>query len=215
MVLVALSRLNLFVFYRRVIFLGFVFGFLIALPSSLNVVTSGEIVIPLVRLSRAYDFWIYHLPEWIGITRQGAEGVALLTMRVMNSAALSLLVIYTTPFEAVIRALKSLRVPDAFLVIITLSYKYMFIFAKTIEDIHLAKKSKAIDVDNAEVRSWIAGRMAFLFGKVRGRCEEVFAAMLARGFSGDIRLHAEGKLHGRDVITGSVLFIFGILLLFI
>jgi energy-coupling factor transporter transmembrane protein EcfT len=211
--LAALSRLNLFSFYRRVIFFGFVFGFLVALPSSLNIITRGEVVMPIVHLSKAYHFWVYHIPETVGITRQGIEGVAMLTLRVINSLSLSFLVIYTTPFPEIIKALKSLKVPDPFLMIITLAYKYIFIFARTLEDVYLAKRSKIIEVNAQETRNWVAGRMAFLLRKTRVRCEDVFNAMLARGFSGNVSLYPCRKTTKKDLFVGSFLFFIGFLFL--
>jgi cobalt/nickel transport system permease protein len=209
--LVILSRLDLITFYGRVFFFGFVFGFLIALPSCLNIITNGEIVLPIVHLSKTYHFWIYEVPETIGMTRQGIEGVGQLTLRVINSLSLSFLIIHTTPFPAIIKALKSLRVPDPFLMIITLSYKYIFVFAEIIAEIHLARKSRIVEANASETRAWIAGRAVFLFGKTRGRYEEVFNAMLARGFSGDVALYGHGPITAKDFITGSCLFVAGLL----
>ncbi len=210
-ILAILSRLDLIAFYGRVFFFGFIFGFLIALPSCLNIITEGEIVIPIAHLSKTYHFWIYEVPETIGITRQGLEGVGRLTLRVINSLSLSFLVIHTTPFPEIIRALKSIRVPDTFLMIITLSYKYIFVFARIIEDVHLARKSRVIETNAAEKRVWVAGRMAFLLRKTRSKCEEIFNAMLARGFSGDIALYAHGPMKAKDFIAGSLLFLAGLL----
>src|SRR5208283_3021912 len=121
-----LSRVNVADFYKRVFFLGFFFGFAVALPASLNTITGGEVVMRLVELPKPYDFLGYHIPRLIGITRQGITGVMMLTLRVANSVALSLLVISTTPFPSLVRALKVLRVPDVFLMILTLTYKYIF-----------------------------------------------------------------------------------------
>lgn len=213
-ILTLISRLNIFSLYKRVLFFGFIFGFLIALPSAFNVITRGEIIFPILHLSRPYSFLIYRVPEEIGFTREGVFGVVMLTSRVMNSLALSFFVLYTTPFPEIIKALKVLKVPDGFLMIITLSYKYMFIFAKTVEDMHLAKKSRlAGQVSNAEARRWIAGRIAFMFKKTRLRCEEIFKAMLGRGFSEDIRIYGVRKLQASDWTTGVVFFLFGVLFL--
>ncbi|HXX57566.1 MAG TPA: cobalt ECF transporter T component CbiQ [Thermodesulfovibrionales bacterium] len=213
-VLVVLSRLSIFDFYKRVILLAFFFGFLIALPSAFNVITNGEIVVPVVHLSRPYGFWIYRIPQEIGITREGAYGVMMLTARVMNSLALSFLVFHTTPFPQIIKALKVLKVPDSLLMIITLSYKYMFLFAKTAEDMHLAKKSRlAGQVNGAEARRWIAGRLALLLKKTRTRCEEVFKAMLGRGFSDDIKISSVAKLRTGDWVAGAALFLAGVFFL--
>src|SRR5208283_2056506 len=163
-VLVALSRLNVINFYKRVFFFGFVFGFLIALPSSLSIITRGDIVMHIFELPKPIDFWSYHIPRQIGITRQGLAGVIMLTLRVSNSVALSLLIISTTPFHEVVRALKMLRVPDEFLMIFTLTYKYIFIYAATVHKLYLARKSRlAVPAGGAEGRAWAAGRMAFIF----------------------------------------------------
>ena len=213
--LALLSRLSLFKVYRRVLFLGFVFGFLVALPSTFNVITNGEIILPIVRLSRSYNFWVYHIPADIGITREGIHVVAMLTLRVVNSLSLSFLVLHTTPFHEIIRALKVLKVPDSFLIIITLCYKYIFIFSKTVEDMHLAKKSRiARELSQAEAREWIAGRMAFVFRKARLRCEEVFKAMIGRGFSDSIRFYGFKKMRMADWWSAIFLFLAGILFLF-
>ncbi|MBF0607638.1 MAG: cobalt ECF transporter T component CbiQ [Candidatus Magnetobacterium sp. LHC-1] len=201
-ILIMLSRVNVFNLYRRVIFLGFIFGFLISAPSAFNFITRGEIIFHILHLARPYDFWFYHIPKEIGITREGIYGVMMLTSRVMNSLSLSFFVLYTTPFPEIIKALKVLKVPDGFLMIIALSYKYMFIFARTVEDMHLAKKSRlAGHVSNADARRWIAGRIAFVFKKTMLRCEDIYKAMCCRGFDNDIKIYGVSRLHTRDWAT--------------
>jgi energy-coupling factor transporter transmembrane protein EcfT len=214
-VLTLFSRLSILKVYRRVLLLGFVFGFLVALPSAFNVITRGEIILPIVRLPKSYNFWIYHIPADIGLTREGIDGVAMLTLRVINSLSLSFLVLYTTPFHEVIRALKLLKVPDSFLIIMTLCYKYIFIFSKTVEDMHLAKKSRVVrELNHAEAREWIAGRMAFIFRKSRLKCEGVFKAMIGRGFSDSIKFYGFGKMRMADWFAAIFLFFAAILFLF-
>lgn len=215
-VLTLLSRLNILKVYKRVFLFGFVFGFLIALPSAFNVITKGEIVLPLVGLSRSYHFWIYHIPADIGITKEGMYGVAMLTLRVINSLSLSFLILYTTPFHEIIRALKVLRVPDSFLIIITLCYKYIFVFSKTVEEMHFSKKSRVVrGLSHTEAREWIAGRIGFIFRKTRFRCEEIFKAMIGRGFCDTIKFHGFRKLRMADWCAAIFFFFSGILFLWI
>lgn len=198
-ILMLISRLNIFRLYKRILFLAFIFGFLIALPSAFNFITRGEIVLTVLRMPRPLSFWIYRIPAEIGLTREGLYGVIMLTLRVANSLAISFFVLYTTTFTEIIKALKMLRIADGFLMIITLSYKYIFIFARMAEDMHLAKKSRlARQVNNAEARRWIAGRMVFIFKKTQLRCEEIFKAMLGRGFANQIMICGVRKLQARD-----------------
>jgi cobalt ECF transporter T component CbiQ len=212
--LVASSRINLAQFYKKIVGLTFVFGFLVVFPSAFNIVTPGQLVLPVITLSQPYEFIIYHIPEEIGITRQGIDGVMMLCLRMMNSLAISLLVIYTTPFHRIIRALQVFRVPPALLLVITLSYKYIFIFAKTIEDMYFARKSRLVGmVKDHEARIWVAGRIAHMFRKAMSRYEEVFRAMVARGFAEEVRLSDIGKLTAVDLLSGGFFLLVGIFLL--
>jgi len=214
--LVVLSRVNLVSFYKKIFFLGFLFGFLISLPSALNVIIHGKVLIPIITFSKAYDFLGYQIPEVIGFTKEGFSVVAMLTLRVLNSLSISFLILYTTPFHEIIKALKVLKVPDAFLIIISLTYKYIFIFTRIVADMHLAKKSRLVGVVNkAEARNWIAGRIAFIFKKTQLKCDDVFKAMIGRGFSGEIKLYQYQKMTGRDWIVGIFLFTLGSLFLWV
>ncbi len=208
--LTLIAGLNTLQFYKKVLFLGFFFGFLVALPSALNVISRGEVVVPILHLSRDYNFWVYHIPAEIGMTREGLNAVSMLTIRVVNSVSLSFLVLFTTPFPEIIKALKVMRVPDSFIMIITLCYKYIFIFVKTVEDMHLAKKSRTVgQVNNAEARQWVGARIGSVFKKTQLRCEEIFKAMLGRGFSTEIRLYQSRKLSSHDIAAGGIFLVIG------
>jgi len=208
--LAVFSGVNVADFYKKVFFFGFFFGFTVALPASLNTITSGEIVMRLVELQKPIDFWGYHIPRQIGVTRQGITGVMMLTFRVANSVALSLLVISTTPFPSLVKSLKVLRVPDVFLMVLTLTYKYIFIFVRTIEDMYLAKRGRlARRTSGADGRMWVAGRIAFIFKKTQLRCEEVFKAMLSRGFTDDMRFYGCRLFGTRDWLFTVFIFFAG------
>ncbi len=198
-VLALASKAGLKLIYARVAFIGFFFGFLVALPSALNIITPGRPILTLITLQKAHSFLTYSIPKEIGITSGGLFGVAMLTMRVANSVSLAMLVLFTTPFTEIMRAMKTFRVPDSVLAVVNLTYKYIFIFAKTVEDMHLAKISRtAGTVDGSEARRWAAGRMGIIFKKTQTRCDEIFKAMLSRGFTGEIRLRGRGAMKKSD-----------------
>jgi len=212
--MVASSRINLVQFYKKIVGLTFVFGFLVVFPSAFNIVTPGELILPIIHLSQPHEFMIYNIPGEIGLTRQGIDGVMMLCLRMMNSLAISLLVIYTTPFHRIIKALQVFRVPQALVLIITLSYKYIFIFAKTIEGMYFARKSRFVGMARGdEARTWVAGRIAHIFRKAMSRYEEVFRAMAARGFAEEVRLSDIGALTAVDMLSGGFFLLAGIFLL--
>jgi cobalt ECF transporter T component CbiQ len=212
--LVCLSRLNPVYFYRRIGVLAFLFGFLIVLPAACNLVTDGEVILPLMHFRATRTFWVYTLPETIGITREGLSVVGLVTLRMVNCLTISFLLLHTTPFPHIIKSLKVFHVPDVLLVVFVLTYKYIFIFSKMLEAIHLARKSRLSGGRAAGgAGAWAAGRITFLFRKTQGRCEEIFQAMVSRGLGKEIELAAAGKLRRRDVAKGLSLFCCGVILL--
>jgi cobalt ECF transporter T component CbiQ len=214
LLLVVSSRINLAQFYKKIAVLTFLFGFLVIFPSAFNVVTPGELILPVITLPRPYEFLIYHIPEEIGLTRQGVDGVMMLCLRMMNSLAISFLVIHTTPFHRIIKALQVFRVPQALLLVITLSYKYIYIFSKTVEGMYFARKSRLVGmVRDDEARDWVAGRIAHMFRKSMSRYEEVFRAMVARGFAEEVRLSDIGGLTTTDRLSGCFFLLAGIFLL--
>jgi ABC-type multidrug transport system fused ATPase/permease subunit len=111
-----------------------------------------------------------------------------LTSRVVNSLSVTFLVLYTTSFTEIVRGLKLFRVPDAMVMVILLTYKYLFVLVRLVEEMHLARKARlAGEESRSDTTRWAAGRMGMLFLRTQMRCEDINKGMLARGFSGDHR----------------------------
>lgn len=214
LLLYGLSRLEIVPIYRRILVIGVVFGVLIPFFSLFNLFSGGEPILPLIRLPQPPALWGYRLPEVIGVTREGVHGITILFLRVTNSVALSFLLLHTTPFPDIVRSLRLFRVPDVFVVVITLSYKYLFLFSRTVEEMHLAKRSRLLGaLPDREARSWVAERLVVLYRKSQVRCEGIFRAMVARGFSSDVRMRAFHPLKASDWCAATVLFGAGALIL--
>ena len=171
--------------------LAFLFGFLVVLPASLQRGHGRRGHPSLFRLRPARTFWLYTIPQTVGITREGLSVVGLVTLRMVNCLSVCFLLLHTTPFPGIMRSLRVFRVPDMLCVIFVLTYKYIFIFSKMVEALYLARKSRSAGGPaGAGAGAWAAGRVAFLFRKTQGRCEEVFQAMLSRGLEGTSRWRA-------------------------
>jgi cobalt/nickel transport system permease protein len=199
-VLYLVSHLHARSIYKKIIMFSFFFGFLVALPASLNIITHGKIILVLWRLQEAKQFLVYHIPSEIGITNEGLMVTGRLYLKVMNSMALTLLVYYTTPFAAIIKALQVFRVPSMFLLIITLTYKFIFVLSHTVQETYFALKMRWwTKVKNTEARKIVAGRVVYLFRMSWYRYEEVFRAMTARGFSGEVYFGYLGRILKVDI----------------
>ena len=121
-------------FCGRVLRYTFLFGLVVTFPAMFNIVTPGDMLLPVIELARPHQWWLYHVPREIGITSQGLHAVCLLNLRILNSIAAASLIVQTTPFNDIMKAMKVFRVPETLLLIVTLSHKYIFILARTIDD---------------------------------------------------------------------------------
>jgi cobalt ECF transporter T component CbiQ len=210
LVLILFSKLNILHIYKRVLTVGIVFGLLIFIPASLNIFTKGENAFTVIRFSHQHQWWIYSLPREIAVTHEGIQTVLRLTLKVINSVSIVLLVISTTTFERIVKALSFLRIPDIFLLTLTLTYKFIFILSNTIIDTYHAIKMRWWSQGSVKgAEEIVAGRIGFLFRKSWERYELVYLSMIARGFNGNVNFHYFDKLKLTDY-----LFIIGLLLIF-
>jgi len=215
-VLAVFSGVGVVRFYGRVLRYTFLFGLLVTFPAMFNVVTPGDVLLPVIELARPHQWWLYHIPREIGITSQGLQSVCLLNLRILNSITAASLIVQTTPFNDIVKALKVFKVPETLLLIVTLSHKYIFILTRTIDDMFLARKSRlAGTADNSEARAWVAGRLGALFRRSRVRYEEIFRAMQSRGFRDEVKLSAFGRPDAPSLFFGCIFFTAGFVLLWI
>ena len=181
------SRVDVFPFYRKIILVGFFFGFLIFAPALLNIFAPGKPVLTLFRFSGARHFWIYTVPPEIAITREGILLVGRLTLRVINSVTLVMLVVSTTTFERVVKSLSFLGLPDLFLLTLTLSYRFIFILSQTVAGTYTAMKVRWWNRGTGgQAGNLVAGRIGYLFRKSWNHYEMVWQSMEARGFTGKV-----------------------------
>lgn len=207
-----LSKMNVLQLYKKVAVIGFFFGFLIFIPASLNIFTKGETVFRLVHFANPHQFWIYNIPQEISVTKEGLMLVALLTMRVINSVSLVLLIVSTTTFERLIKSLAFFKVPNIFLLTLTLTYKFIFLLSSTIIETYQAIKMRWWNRGSVkEAENIVAGRIGYLFRKSWERHELTYQAMVARGFNGKLNFYSFEKLKGRDYLfLMATLFLFSL-----
>lgn len=206
-----IARLKLLEVYRKIFFLAFIFGFLVVLPASLNVITPGKIIFNIITFNKPSQFLIYSIPKSIGVTANGIQVVSLVFLRVLNSVSFALLVVFTTPFPSFIKSLKMVGVPDTFLMIISLAYKYIFILSRTIEETYFAFKSRLSgNIKNSSIRRLIGGRIFYIFKRSAIIYQDTYQAMVSRGYTGKVILHSQNHFTFRDVTVLVIIVLSGI-----
>jgi energy-coupling factor transporter transmembrane protein EcfT len=78
--------------------------------------------------------------------------------------------------------------------------KYIIIFSGMIEDMFIARNSRVINTQSRVERWWVISRISFLLSKSIKKYQDVFDAMVARGFDGKIELVSPEKLLRNDYL---------------
>ena len=216
LVLAVVSRVPLVFFLKRVWLFVPLFSAAIVLPALLNIVTPGDPLLVLVKLSRAYSWGPYTVPAEIAVTRQGLWGGIVFISRVAASVSFAVLFTLTTKWAEVFSGLRSFFVPRVFVVTLGMTFRYLFIFLRLIQDMYRARKSRTIrPLSPAAERNWIASRIGATFKKSVDMSEDIYKAMLSRGFHGEYRSLVRFHAAATDTIwLVTVLLFGGILVLF-
>jgi cobalt/nickel transport system permease protein len=127
-------------------------------------------------------------PITIAPSIPGLIGAVLFVIRVAVSVSLAVLLVLTTPWADVLKSLQAIRVPQVFILVLAMTYRYIFLFLHTANGMFEARKSRVVArTSGGEQRRWIAGSMGSLLNRSVKMSNDVYAAMAARGFTGTIR----------------------------
>jgi len=189
LVLAVVSRVPPGFFVKRVWIFIPLFTALIVLPAVFNIVTPGRELFTVMTFPSPHSIGPFNIPKTITVTVQGALGTAILVLRVATSVSLAVLLILTTEWTRLLKALSVLRVPEMVILVFAMTYRYIDLFLRMMEAMLLARKSRQIGDSNIrEEHGWIASRLGVLVGKSYSLSSEVHLAMLSRGWSENTRL---------------------------
>ena len=199
--LALLSRIEVAFFIKRVwLVLPFFVG-IIALPATLNIFTPGEAVWTLWIIGKAYRLGPYSIPPEIAMTTQGVSAALLLTGRVATSMSFVLLLTLTTPWADLLKALRSVRVPQIYVQTLGMALRYLLLLSQIVQETHIAKKSRTIRLRKTrEEQRWIAGQVGTLFKRSMQLSVEVHRAMVARGYQGEVRILSVFQIQKKDYL---------------
>jgi cobalt ECF transporter T component CbiQ len=186
------SKISLAFFIKRVWLLIPFFTGIVALPALF--ITPGSIVV--------------HLPLGLVITNTGVTTAAFLLLRVGTSVSFAVLLILTTPWNSVLKALGVLRVPDVIILILGMTYRYVHLLLHITNDMFLSRKSRLLRrMNGSEERHLVAATSGALLNKSLQVSSEVFLAMQSRGFRNYPRTMDTFKMRWMDWLSGGVVFI--------
>ena len=148
---------------------------------------TGAVVLPALFLTPGHA--LFCIP-WVGwpVTDHGLQSALGLIARSETTATLAALLVLTTRWGHLLKALRVLRVPAIFVVLLGMTYRYIFVLLGIAHDFFEARRARTVGrLNDAQRRHMAASSAAVLLSKSVQLSGDVYDAMQARGFRGEIR----------------------------
>ena len=171
LVLAMFSRIGLGFFLKRTwIFIPF-FSLLIAIPALFSFVSPGEPILSVGPLV---------------ITRSGLMAAGIFLGRVITSVSLVVLLSMTTRHFELLKALRFFGIPQMFVMVLGITYRYIYLFVEIVENTFLAIRSRVgSGMHYRKGQKVVAWNIAHLWIRSYLLNEQVYQAMVSRGFRGE------------------------------
>jgi cobalt/nickel transport system permease protein len=135
------------------------------------------------------------------ITEQGARTAGFLILRVLDSLSLGLLLVITTPWAKLLAALRWFHLPSLIVAVLGMTYRYIFLLLHSVNAMFLARRSRTIGgFSGTENRRWLGRALVTTLVKSQHLSEEVYLAMLARGYQGEVHILSDHAMRRRDYL---------------
>jgi len=169
--LATVSRIGLGSFLKRTWVFIPLFSLLIAIPAMFSFVSPGESIL---------SAGAFHM------TRQGVLSAGFFVGRVLVSVSLVVLLSMTTRHFDLLKALRFFGIPHLFVMVLGMCYRYLYLFVGIVEDTHRAIRSRVGSrMHYRKGQRIVAWNIAHLWLRSYRLNEQVYSAMVARGFRGE------------------------------
>jgi energy-coupling factor transporter transmembrane protein EcfT len=173
------------------LFFLYLFCLLLVLISKINLgyfLKRTWIFIPLFALLIAIPAAMYNL-----------HSATIFVMRVLVCVSFAVLLSITTKHFELLGALRFFKVPQVFVMTLGICYRYIYLFVEMIQQIFQAIKSRVgALVHYKSGQKIVAWSMAALWLRCLKLNEEVYSAMLSRGYQGEAVAWNDFKIKTQD-----------------
>lgn len=159
---------------------------------------TGAIALPALFLVPGTPIWTLPGLHWT-LTQQGLRSAAFLVGRAETSATFALLLVLSTPWTHVLKALRGLGVPVVVVALLGMTHRYVFVLLHTALQLFEAQRSRILaPLPGAQRRRMAAAAAGVLLDKSFQLSSEVHLAMVSRGYRGEVALLHDFRLRPRD-----------------
>ncbi len=168
---------------------------LMLIPSAFLMISVTTIALSISRAPMAFLYSIYIQNLYIGVTESGLALALGLMAKALAAISCMYFLSLTTPMLEVISALRRLRLPSLLLELMALIYRMIFIFMETAQAIYLAQSSRLGYIGLRGSLKALGGLVSALFMRSYRKAEELYIALEARGYDGELVVLEEPRQH--------------------
>jgi len=166
---------------------------------------AGMVAISLPFTQTGQVLWVWRPLGWrVAITDGGLLSFVAVVVKAWLSVLVSGMLVATTTFPDLLRAMRALRVPAILTTIISFMYRYLFVLVDEAMRLQTAREARSAGTGGTLL--WrgrvLGGMIGSLFIRSYERSERIYAAMLSRGFDGQVRALAGLVWRARDSWVG-------------
>ena len=145
------------------------------------------------------------LNQQVAFVIEGAEitygllSMTAILMRTYLCVMAIFILIASTPFSSLTRELRRLRVPQIFITLIEMIYRYIGVLIDEAGNMNIAYKLRSINSKGIAMKDMgpFVGQLAL---RSFDRGERVYAAMVCRGFGGEFPEHTPVRMRSADIL---------------
>ncbi|MDW5562495.1 MAG: cobalt ECF transporter T component CbiQ [Methanomassiliicoccus sp.] len=194
--LALMSNIPLKWLFKRVWLFVPLFTVVILIPAMTSLITPGHQVGPALEV---FGTTFY-------LTREGLAFAMTFTLRVGAAVTFSVLMVATIGWSRLMRTMAQLRLPPAFVVTMDMTYRYIHVLLDMVANMFIARKSRMVGKPTSkELRNIGSSVVASLFSKSYQMSENVYMAMVSRGYTGRPRMMAEFRSGRIDKVFAMVI----------
>jgi cobalt/nickel transport system permease protein len=158
---------------------------------SIPFVKEGEVV-------GSYNIWLWQ----VSVTYSGLQVFWNILAKAWLSILSLILLTSTTKFTSLLKGLEQLRMPRVMVMLLSFMYRYIFVLVDEVMRMKQARDSRNFGGRRLWQIRTIGNMIGTLFIRSYERGERVYAAMLARGFDGQIRTLNQLNFRQTDAYFG-------------
>lgn len=136
------------------------------------------------------------------ITRPGLHAALMLIARVEAAVTLTTVLVLTTQWAQLLKALRSLAIPKEAVMMLAMAHRYMFLLAETATQMFESRESRRVGVlRGTERRRLVTQTAGVLMGKSINLSHDIFLAMQSRGYRGEVHVISSRRMTARDYVV--------------